>query len=122
MMFEVTIIGAPRTKGNSPQLFGRRGKIGYVPSKSFRQWEAIAVPQLRIAMRGAAAFSGRVQVSAVFFRARAIGDLDNYMKAMGDILQTAKVIANDRLIVSWDGTRLESDSKRPRVELRVQAL
>ena len=63
-----------------------------------------------------------VSVAAVFFRDRSVGDLVSYMQALADALEKASVITNDRLIVSWDGSRLAKDAQRPRVELVIVSL
>lgn len=64
-------------------------------------------------------FTSRVEVTAVFYRDRDQGDEDNFEKALGDTLQRAGVVENDRLI-HWTGeTRLEVDRARPRVEVTI---
>jgi len=42
------------------------------------------------------------------------------MQAVADALEHAGVVVNDRLIVSWDGSRLSKDAVRRRVELEVE--
>lgn len=41
---------------------------------------------------------------------------------MRDWLQRAGVLANDRQIASWDGSRLDKDASRPRVEVAIEVL
>lgn len=120
MIFAATVEGAPRTKKNSAQLIpGFHPRI--VPSKAYRTWERSAVPQLRAAWRRAP-LTDAVQVSAVFYREKNLGDLCGYLQALGDALEVAGVIANDRQIASWDGSRLAKDAANPRVELTLATL
>ena len=110
--------GAPRCKntGKSP----RPGVV--IPSAPFRRWLASAKEQAHairahLAMRGVRTpIFDPVDVTAVFYRDRAVGDEDRYMVAFGDFLQGAGLIDNDSAI-HWTGdTRREIDRDRPRVE------
>ena len=110
-----TILGAPRTKGNS------RSGFGTFPSASHRKWLRSALAQapiIRAACKGTARVP--VHVRAVFYRASRTGDLDNYLKALGDFLERCGLVWNDNLIASWDGSRLEVDRARPRIEVTVE--
>ena len=127
---------APRTKKNSPQLIPNLKHPLLVPSEAYRRWERAAIRALLgegIISRLAVAegdrgpryrFNGeRVQgpanCRALIFRDRAVGDAVGFYQAIGDFLELAGVVANDRLIVSWDGSRLLKDAARPRVELEL---
>ena len=47
-------------------------------------------------------------------------DLLGLEEATADILEAAGIVANDRLIVSWDGSRIAGyDRERPRVEIEI---
>ena len=68
-----------------------------------------------------------VLVYAAFYRESNIGDLVGYQQAMGDVLETAGVIANDKLIALWPmprdgGLPLRKDPARPRVEVEIEVL
>lgn len=63
-----------------------------------------------------------VHVTATFFRERAVGDLVNYMQALADALESAHILEDDKWILSWDGTRLDKDAEKPRVELELRPL
>lgn len=65
---------------------------------------------------------GAVNVAAVFYRDRNVGDLAGFITSIGDVLETAGVIANDRQIAGWDGTRRDKDALRPRVEITITFL
>jgi Holliday junction resolvase RusA-like endonuclease len=113
------ILGPPRTKKNHGRLVRAGGKLRLLPSAAHEVWAHSAVRQLR-AQRQDRPLDSPVAVAAVFFRERNVGDLVNYMQALADALEKAGVITNDRLIVSWDGSRLAKDAQRPRVELVVE--
>jgi Holliday junction resolvase RusA-like endonuclease len=130
---KLTILGRPITKSNSPRIGrSRTGKPFVLPSKALEKWQETAVLQLQ-AQHGRAARDSRwhlgdkrqpcvVQVGAraLFYRpVDGPGDLDNYAKALGDALQKAGILANDRLIRSWDGSRLLIDRRNPRVEITL---
>lgn len=121
ILFSAVIEGPPRTKGNSPMLLKGSKFPRMLPGKNFRAWEKIALQQLWILTTRCSfvTIDEPVNVTAVFYRDRMAGDLDNYFKALGDVLQKAKILKNDRQIVSWNGSRLDKDSKRPRVVLEI---
>jgi len=118
--YQFIILGAPRTKKNSGRIFHNRasGAPILLPSAASKEWESKAVWQLMDQWRRKA-LAGDVGVNAMFYRERDAGDLVNYMQALADALQVAKVIEDDRQIVCWDGTRLNKDAARPRVEVQL---
>lgn len=115
----MVILGAPRTKKNHSRIV--RGPGGFpilVPSKEYKAWEKVAVLQMKVQWREQP-IARACQVRARVFRERATGDLVNYLGAIADALQVANVVVDDKWIVSWDGSRLLKDAKRPRVELEI---
>ncbi|HVZ88091.1 MAG TPA: RusA family crossover junction endodeoxyribonuclease [Polyangia bacterium] len=118
-----TILGPPRTKGNSPRIgISPRGKRFVLPSKASEVWSNSAILQVRSQVhryRGNTFHEGqRWNCKALIYRQRnGPGDTDNYFKAIGDALQRGGAISNDRLIVSWDGSERLVDRKNPRVEI-----
>lgn len=115
----MTILGNPATKKNSPRILKRRNGVRFVaPSAASVAWTEYAVLQLNRQTTGKTQ-TRPVHVEAHFYRKRNVGDLDNYCSALGDALQKARVIENDKQIKSWDGTRLHVDAVRPRIELAV---
>lgn len=146
----IVALGIPRTKKNSPRVFGNVP----LPSAEFVAWEKSVVPQMQESYSGACGFertccrkcngSGRVgrnpsktrrcprchgqgeqwapltcnlNLAAVFYRDRNVGDLVNYLEAVCDALETAGVVLNDKQIAGLDGCRLDKDAARPRVEM-----
>lgn len=115
-----TILGRPSTKKNSGRIWRNRatGAPMFMPSAASKRWEAVAAYQLMDQWRRAA-LAVPVSVAATVYRERAVGDLVNYLQAIADALQVAKVITDDKWIVSWDGSRLAKDAQRPRVEIEM---
>jgi Holliday junction resolvase RusA-like endonuclease len=123
--YRFEIIGPPRTKGNSRVFASTKGKPVFLPSAPYRKWLKAAMQQLpiiRLATRILEPLRCPVRVSAVFYRQCAAGDLDNFKKGLGDYLHRARLIENDRQIVSWDGSKLDKDAARPRVEVAIQTM
>jgi Holliday junction resolvase RusA-like endonuclease len=115
----LVILGAPRTKKNHSRIVTTRTGVPFiVPSKEYKVWEATAVLQMKTQWREQP-IRHPVNVRALVYRERAAGDLVNFMQAIGDALQVANVVVDDKFIVSWDGSRLRKDAKRPRVELEI---
>ena len=129
MKLTFTIYGAPRTKKTSNRLVrcGRFHKI--LPSKAFEVWNAMA--QIYIAkLRGQSSEiqnwnrfgyqHDQVNCAAVFYRDAERGDLVGYQQALADALEEAGIVENDKLIVSWDGSRLAKDRHDPRIEVTLE--
>jgi Holliday junction resolvase RusA-like endonuclease len=122
------ILGAPTTKKTSQRIVyagrGAQRRAYLIPASKSKTWERMAEAAM-LSMRHAHHWpmhEGPVQVKAIFYRPwNTTGDLTGYMQALADALEGAKVIANDRLIVSWDGTRLAIDKAHPRVEVWLRA-
>jgi Holliday junction resolvase RusA-like endonuclease len=127
----ITIVGAPVTKKNSGQLVStgakcracgnRTGRPFMLPSPQSKAWTASAVRQMHEqhpdASPAGPIFTIPVNCRALFFRERATGDANNFYAAIADALEAAGVVANDRLIVSWDGSRMLKDAANPRIEI-----
>lgn len=118
---KLTILGVPRTKKTS-QRIARNRKTGapfVLQSKQSVAWAKTAVWQIANQWRGRKPIASAAWVRATFYRERATGDLVNFLQALADALEAAGVVENDRLITSWDGSRLDKDAARPRVELEI---
>ena len=115
------ILGAPRTKKTSNRVVRLRGKKAgrplVLPSKAWATWCRFAV--IDTAYVFGSAVSVPVNCTATFYRDANRGDAVGYYQGLADLLQKRGVIANDRLIVSWDGSRLAVDRDRPRVEITL---
>lgn len=118
------IKGAPRTAKNHQRIVTNKktGKPFIISSAPAASWGPQAVNQLVAQKRGMCAIAGPLHVRALIYRDRNTGDLDNYQHAVGDALQKAGVILNDRNIESWDGTRKLIDRANPRVEITIEPM
>lgn len=119
-----TILGDPRTKGNSGVIvLTKRGRRKLLPSPKYRAWLKGALWQA-IVIRAQTGINKPIEerctVSATFYRTRLCGDEDNHKKALGDYLQAARIVANDRLI-HWGEVRIERDKVRPRIDVRIES-
>lgn len=118
MTHAYTIQGIPRTKKNSQRIIVIGGKRAVLQSRQYLSWEAPAVFQLQ-AQRHGFVWNIPVNMRAIVYRDRAVGDLLNYLAAISDVLEKAGVVKNDRQIVSLDGSRMLVDRQRPRVEIEL---
>jgi len=92
-----------------------------IPSAAYTQWEN--------GCKRASAYDRRMQpityevnCAALIYRDKRVGDAVGYMQAIADCLEHLGIVENDRLIVSWDGTRLLKDADNPRVEVTLTAV
>ena len=112
-----TILGDPATKNTGKVT--RDGRV--VPPKKWRRWFKNSNDQvLAIRARGVrGTCKESVDVTAVFYREKNIGDEDRYKVALGDFLERAGFVWNDSLI-HWTGdTRRALDPARPRIEVTI---
>ncbi len=119
-LIRLTILGAPRTKKNH----GFRTKQGHqMPSAAYSAWDRMA--QLQLAkwrahpIRQHWLVTTPCNITAIFYRETLVGDAVGFYQALADTLEKAGILENDRLIVSWDGSRLLKDAKNPRVEVEI---
>lgn len=113
------VLGMPRTKKTSDELGWVRGRIRKFPAKAWREWAEHALlrwsspaPRRPLAQR--------LNCRALFFLApRQHGDAAGYYQGLADLLEKRGVVENDRLLVSWDGSRLIHDRSEPRIEVEL---
>jgi Holliday junction resolvase RusA-like endonuclease len=127
MRLVFVVPGAGRTKKNSSRVVRNGGFTRVLPSAAHEAWYRSAKQAFDAdirAMRVAARIPiGRpVRVSATFFRDRNTGDLVGYMQALADFLEGQGVLVDDKWIASWEGTRLDKDAERPRIEVEMEVL
>lgn len=111
----------PRTKKNHGQIIQVRGRPVMLPSPEYRAWED-GCARASLYDRTAPAITYPVNCEARIYRDRNTGDAVGYYQAIADCLEHLGVVQNDRLIVSWDGTRLLKDDACPRVEITLTAV
>lgn len=97
-----------------------------LPSKPFEDWNWAAQLHLIPARtRGAAIglpFTSPVNCKAYFYRHALVGDAVGFYQALADAMEEAGIVENDRLIVSWDGSRLLKDAANPRIEVTLETI
>jgi Holliday junction resolvase RusA-like endonuclease len=132
-----TINGPPRTKKNHQRIIRVKGRPVIMQAKTADEWGKAAIAQLLKQNRpglmrtigvdrtkgvvtvGTGPIITPISLRALVYRDRNVGDLGNYLAAICDALERAGVVVNDRLIQSFDGSRLLIDRKNPRVEIEL---
>lgn len=124
----MVLLGAPRTKKNHGRRIWRKDRRTgqsrpyHIPSAAHELWHDKASIQARL--QAAAARWGkcaeRVTVRALVYRQADVGDMNGYQQAIGDMLQHAGILVDDKLIRDWDGSRLLKDAERPRIEIEIR--
>lgn len=121
-LMKLVLYGAPRTKKNSGIITTRGKHPRMMPSAAYSAWDRMAQLQLakwRAAMRVNVSCEVPVNVKALFYREALVGDAVGFYQALADTLEKGGIVENDRLIVSWDGSRLLKDANNPRVEVEI---
>lgn len=114
----------PATKKTSQQVVysKKRNRPFVLPSETNKKFVRRAVPQLEAVAQQMGLIKGAllgqpVLVSAQFYRRGSFsGDLINYQQALADVME-GTLLANDRWIMGWDGSRLAVDRHAPRIEV-----
>jgi hypothetical protein len=129
--FRLVLPGIPRTKKTSNRTFeiGRRCRACYrglrtvvMPSEAWEVWCKTLAPLIRSALPLRwQPIAYPVNCAALFYRDALRGDSHGFYQGLADVLQHAGLVADDKWIVSWDGSRLLKDTSRPRVELVITA-
>lgn len=139
-----TVLGAPRTKKNSPTIVHNLGRAVLVPSDAYKAWFKIAMLQVPEILRELRRVPGLpampfpspypCSVRAIFYRAQRSGDTLGFEDGLADWLQAPKmhkknpakmarngagIILDDSQIEHWDGSRRAHDPKRPRIEVTI---
>ena len=136
------ITSPPRTKKTSSRIVhiplkgsqkcracGHRASFPkLLPSEAYCEWEAAALQQtlgikLQLAHAGVVLpMVGLVSIEAHIYRHANVGDVAGFHQAIGDMLQKAGIIADDKQIEDWDGTRRLIDRVNPRVEIFISVV
>lgn len=99
-----------------------------IPSDAHAAWHEAAMQQLlgikaELARRGLTLpITGLVNVEALFYQDVDRADAVGLYESLGDLLQDAQVIGNDRQVASWDGSQRLRDGARPRVEVYITVI
>ena len=129
----------PRTKKNSRTHVRKRAKTGNMitvplPSNAYRQMEGQLVAWAKTTIvqdptrddeplwLAHTALAQPLNCAAIFYRDADRGDAVGYYQGLADALEAAGVVADDKWIKQWDGSRLAKDASRPRIEVTLTAL
>lgn len=120
---KLTLYGDPRTKKNSARILrSGEGRPFVAPSKAFEEYQESCLWQIK---RPHSPISSRVNVMCVYYMktARRV-DLANLIEATTDILVKARVLEDDnsQIVAAHDGSRVELDRKKPRVEIEIEEM
>ena len=107
---------APRTKKNSQRILKKRDGTPFIAqSERHNAWSNQAIITPRPGLLPDIPWN----CAALIYRDANRGDAVGYQQAIADLLEKAGVLSNDKWIVTWDGTRMRKDAKRPRIEVTL---
>lgn len=123
---KLTIYGAPRTKKNHGYVAVTTDKLGrkrrtHQPSVAWKRWAKTATisTEVEFGPDRCATIICPVNCCAIFYRDRNVGDAVGYYQGLADLLEKRGIVANDKFITQWDGSRLRKDKDNPRVEVEL---
>jgi Holliday junction resolvase RusA-like endonuclease len=123
-MLKIEIPGTPRTKKNSQIMVKGRNLI--LPSKAFSEYQKFCIGTKTkpgwLMQWGNICYTVPVQVTCFYWFPdnRSKPDLVGLLQATSDILEKAGILENDRLIASYDGSRIMGiDKEHPRAEITI---
>jgi len=120
--------GRPISKKSSQRIIMKGNRRIIIYSKAYSALLKSIVPRLRKLWedQGAPGEYGTranpVEVEATLYAGRGVEpDLSGALETVGDVLQAAGIIENDRWIKSWDGTRVvcKHDDQLARTEIVI---
>ena len=116
----LTLHGVARTKKNSQRLFSLPNSARrVVPSAAYCAWFEAAKTAVMLAKLGDLKLNFDMNFEAVFFMPKDNCDLTGLKDGLADFAQGAGLITNDKLIRTWDGSKVVIDRDRPRVEVLI---
>ena len=121
-MINLILKGRPTTKKNSQQIvLAKNGRRFVIQSKQYLAYENDCLWQLKIQYKGGVV-TDKLNLQAHYYMpTKRMPDLINLMQATCDILEKARVIENDKNIVSFDGSRIIGiDKNNPRCEIKIE--
>ena len=120
-VLKLIIPGRPTTKKNSGRVITRGRYPRILPSKAFENYEKVSLMHIRAAMP--CQFREPVALKCLYYLPdkRWWPDLVGLLQATSDILETAGVLENDRLIIGYDGSKIAGlDKHNPRAEIEIR--
>ena len=119
---KIILTGRPITKKNSQRIvLTKGGKRFLIQSKQYLQYEKDCLWNIKAQYKGET-ITGRVSLQVLYYMPdKRMPDLINLLQATADILEKARVIDNDKDIVSFDGSRIIGvDKVNPRCEITIK--
>jgi len=129
MLIRLIASGQPVSAKNHQQaIVTKSGRARIIKSAAITAWYARVVPELegQWAAYALPTIADPVHVTVHQYLAHPLSseanpDGDNVQCGAWDALQKAKVIANDRQIIGWAGSK-QYDPTRPRIDIEVRVL
>ena len=124
----------PRTKKNSRVHATVRGRTVPLPSKVYRKmadeiriWaltSSVLDPLRKAGPWGYATLrlAQPLNCAATFYRDANRGDAVGYYQGLADALEAAGIVADDKWLTQWDGSRLAKDVDRSRIEVTLTSI
>ena len=119
---KLILIGRPITKKNHQIIaLTKTGKRFIIQSKQYRIYEKDCLWQIKAQYKGET-ITENVSLQALYYMPTKFRpDLTNLLQATCDILEKARVIENDKNIISFDGSRIAGvDKVNPRCEIIIE--
>lgn len=116
------IPGRPATKKTGQRIIRVAGRPIIAPSKAYCDYEDWAILNLRRQCKEH--FLGKVAIQATWAMPNRASwpDWCGLAQGLGDILEKAGIIENDRLIEHWDGSRIIVDKNNPGVKITISEI
>lgn len=124
----------PRTKKNHGSVIKRGERKFHIPSEAYTTMETGVVEWSRsyyvppaIGPKNPVSFGSLrlaqpINCAAIFYRDANRGDAVGYYQGLADALESAGIVADDKWITQWDGSRLAKDASRPRIQVTLTAI
>jgi len=122
-MIRITIPGAPITKKNSQQIVYAGARPMIIPSKAYKDYRKACLYAIPAEARQRIDYP--VNLSCVYYMpTRRRVDLCNLLEATCDILVDAGVLKDDcsTIVAAHDGSRVDLDREKPRVEITIMPI
>ena len=119
---KLTLTGRPITKKNHQQIvLAKTGRRYVIQSKQYLAYEKDCLWQIK-AQHKNETITDKINLQALYYMPdKRKPDLLNLLQATADILEKARVIDNDKDIVSFDGSMIMwVDKANPRTEITIE--
>ena len=121
---KLNLIGRPITKKNSQRIvLTKNNKRFIIQSKQYLDYENNCLWQLKAQYKDET-IKSKLNLKAYYYMPdRRIPDLINLLQSTCDILEKARIIENDKNIISFDGSKIMGiDKENPRAEIIIEGL